>query len=148
MDLSLIAANPAILNFSGPITTEAWVQSTNTTQGPADILGKGYDSTQNYDELVLRANGGVNYYGGTYNSVNGGASASGGLQTTNWTYLLATYDATNWNLYVNSRLVGQGADTVGAINFSDPGGSAPAALTAPADISMATSAKWRFIPTP
>jgi hypothetical protein len=72
-----------------------------------------------YDELCLRANGGVNYYGGTYNNVNGGASASGGQQTTNWTYVVATYDGTNWNLYVNTKLVGTGADSVGAINFPD-----------------------------
>lgn len=112
--------NTSILNFGGPITMEAWVESTNITQGPADILAKGYDSTMNYDELCLRANGAVNYYGGTYNNVNGGASASGGEQTTNWTYLVATYDGTNWNLYVNTKLVGTGADSVGAINFPDP----------------------------
>jgi hypothetical protein len=119
VDLSS-GANAGILNFGGLITMEAWVQSTNTTQGPADIIGKGYDSSLSYNELVLRANGGVNYYGGTYNNTNGGASASGGQQTTNWTYLVSTYDGTNWNLYVNTKLVGQGADTVGAINFSDP----------------------------
>lgn len=113
------APNPGILNFSGPITMEAWVESTNVTQGPADILGKGYDSSQNYDELCLRANGGYNYYGGTYNGSNGGANASGGQQTTNWTYLVSTYDGTNWNLYVNTKLVGTGADSAGALNFSD-----------------------------
>ena len=112
--------NTSIMNFGGKITLEAWVQSTNTSQGPADIIGKGYDSTQSDDELVLRANGGINYYGGTYNNTNGGASASGGQQTTNWTYLVATFDGTNWNLYVNTKLVGTGADTVGAINFVDP----------------------------
>jgi len=121
VDLST-APNPGILNFWGPITMEAWVQSTNITQGPADIVGKGYDSTKNYDELVLRAQPGgtFSYYGGTYNNTNGGASASGGLQTTNWTHLVSTYDGTNWNLYVNGVLVGQGGDSVGAINFSDP----------------------------
>ena len=121
VDLST-APNAGILNFGGPITMEAWVQSTNITQGPSDIVGKGYDSTKSYDELVLRANPGssYDYYGGSYNNTNGGASASGGLQTTNWTHLVSTFDGTNWNLYVNGALVGQGADTVGAINFSDP----------------------------
>jgi len=89
-------SNPGLLNFSGPITMEAWVQSGNTSQGPANIFGKGYDSALNFDELVLRANG-ANFYGGTYNNINGGASASGGTQTTNWTYLVSTYDGTNWN---------------------------------------------------
>lgn len=111
--------NTSILNFWGPITMEAWVQPTNTTEGPADILAKGYDSGMSYDELTLRAGGG-SYYGGTYNSTNNGASASGGQQTTNWTHLVSTYDGTNWNLYVNTKLVGQGADSIGAINFSDP----------------------------
>ena len=121
VDLSS-GTNAGIMNFGGLITMEAWVQSTNTSQGPADILGKGYDSSMSYNELVLRANsnGSFNYYGGTYNSTNNGASASGGQQTTNWTYLVATYDGTNWNLYVNAQRVGQGADTIGAINFSDP----------------------------
>ena len=121
VDLST-APNAGILNFGGPITMEAWVQSTNVTQGPADIVGKGYDSTKSYDELVLRAQPGgtFSYYGGTYNNTNGGASASGGVQTTNWTYLVSTYDGTNWNLYVNGVLVGHGADSIGAINFSDP----------------------------
>jgi hypothetical protein len=122
VDLSS-GTNAGILNFGGLITMEAWVQSTNTTQGPADILGKGYDSSLNDNELVLRANnssGDYDYYGGTFNTTNNGASASGSQQTTNWTYLVSTYDGTNWNLYVNAQLVGQGADTAGAINFSDP----------------------------
>lgn len=119
VDLSS-GVNAGILNFGGLITMEAWVQSADTTQGPADILAKGYDSSLDYDELCLRANGGVNYYGGTYNGSTGGASASGGVQTTNWTYLVSTFDGTNWNLYVNGQAVGHGADTVGAINFPDP----------------------------
>src|SRR5260221_10091078 len=75
VDLST-GSNTGILNFGGRITMEAWVQSTNITQGPSDIVAKGYDSSQNYDELCLRANGGVNYFGGTYNNSNGGANAS------------------------------------------------------------------------
>ena len=118
VDLSS-GTNTGILNFGGPITMEAWVQSTNTTQGPADIIGKGYDSSQSYNELVLRANAG-NYYGGTYNNTNGSGNASGGQQTTNWAYLVSTYDGTNWNLYVNGVRVGQSANSLGAINFSDP----------------------------
>jgi autotransporter-associated beta strand protein len=113
--------DPTLFDFSGPITLEAWVQPASPTTGsgsPADILGKGYDSAQSYNELVLRANGGY-FYGGTYSSTNSG-NASGGQQTTNWVHLVATYDGTHWNFYVNSKLVGQGSDTVGAINFPDP----------------------------
>jgi hypothetical protein len=112
--------NTSILNFGGTITMEAWVQSTNTTQGPSDILAKGYDSSTNDDEITLRAQPGSSYFGGTYNNINGGGGASGGQQTTNWTYLVSTYDGTHWNFYVNSQLVGQGSDSVGAFPFPDP----------------------------
>ena len=118
VDLST-GGNPALLNFGGPITMEAWVQPASSTVGsgpPADILAKGYDGT---NEMTLRAQGGI-YYGGTYNNDTGGGSASGGQQTTDWTYLVSTYDGTNWNLYVNTKLVGQGSDAVGAINFTAP----------------------------
>ena len=115
VDLST-GPNTGILNFGGQITMEAWVQAANTTEGPADILAKGYDGT---NEMTLRANAG-DYYGGTYSDVTGGANANGGTQTTNWVYLVSTYDGTNWNLYVNSQLVAKGADSVGAINFTAP----------------------------
>lgn len=112
-------SNPDLLDFGGPITMEAWVQPASTTVGAslaADILAKGDDSANNYNELTLRADGGY-YYGGTYNNSDGGAHAQGGQQTTNWTYLVSTYDGANWNLYVNSQLVGQSADSVGALEW-------------------------------
>lgn len=118
VDLST-GSNPSLLSFSGPITMEAWVQPSSATVGssrPADILGKGYDGT---NEMTLRANGGY-YFGGTYNNDAGGRGASGGVQGTDWTYLVSTYDGTNWNLYVNSVLVQSSADANGAINFTAP----------------------------
>jgi hypothetical protein len=118
VDLST-GSNPTLLNFGGTITMEAWVQPASSTVGsgpPADILGKGYDGT---NEMTLRAQGGI-YYGGTYNNNTGGGNANGGQQTTDWTYVVSTYDGTNWNLYVNSKLVAQGSDAVGAINFTAP----------------------------
>jgi fibronectin-binding autotransporter adhesin len=118
VDLST-GTNTSILNFGGTITMEAWVQPASPMVGsstPADILGKGYDGT---NEMTLRANGGY-YYGGTYNNNTGGGNANGGQETTNWTYLVSTYDGTNWNLYENTKLVGQGSDAVGAINFTAP----------------------------
>ena len=118
VDLST-GSNPALLNFSGPITMEAWVQPASPTVGsspPADILAKGYDGT---NEMTLRAQGGY-YFGGTYSDVTASGGAGGGVQTTDWTYLVSTYDGTNWNLYVNSKLVGQSSATGGAINFTAP----------------------------
>jgi hypothetical protein len=118
VDLST-GTNTAILNFGGTITMEAWAQPASPTVGSslaADILGKGYDGT---NEMTLRANGGY-YYGGTYNNNTGGGNANGGQQTTNWTYLVCTYDGTHWNLYVNAQLAAQGSDAIGAINFTAP----------------------------
>ena len=115
-------ADPMLLDFGGPMTMEAWVQATSPMEGtnpPADILAKGYDANNNYDEIALRANGG-NYYGGTYNGSDNGANAQGGQETASWTYVVSTYDGTNWNMYVNGQLVGQAADTVGAIEWQAP----------------------------
>jgi hypothetical protein len=116
VDLST-GSNPGILNFTNQITMEAWVQPASPTVGsspPADILGKGYDGT---NEMALRANGGY-YHGGAYNGADLGAS--GGVESTNWAYLVSTYDGTNWNLYVNGALVQANAASGGAINFTAP----------------------------
>jgi Concanavalin A-like lectin/glucanases superfamily len=107
--------NPALLNFNGTITMEAWVQPANTTESPADILGKGYDGTY---EVTLRANGG-NYYGGFYGPA-GQFSVAGGSQTTNWAYVVSTYDGTNWNIYQNGNLVQTNAASFGVTNFATP----------------------------
>lgn len=113
VDLST-GSNPGLLNFNGTITMEAWAQPANSTQGPADILGKGYDGTF---EITLRANGG-NYYGGFYNGNT--FAASGGVQNTNWAYLVSTYDGTNWNLYVNGALVQANRASTGSVSFATP----------------------------
>ncbi|HEX3799712.1 MAG TPA: LamG-like jellyroll fold domain-containing protein [Verrucomicrobiae bacterium] len=117
IDLSLIATNPALLNFSGPITLEAWAQPANSSEGPADILAKGFDQSQSADEITIRANGG-NYFAGTYGS-NGTRGASGGHQDTNWVYIVGVNDGTNWFFYVNGFPTQTNADNVGSINFTD-----------------------------
>src|SRR5882724_10769684 len=98
---------------------EAWVQPASPTVGsspPADILGKGYDGT---NEMTLRARGGF-YDGVFFNNNTGSHIASGGVETTNWTYLVSTYDGTNWNLYVNGALVQASLNSIGAGNFTAP----------------------------
>ena len=115
------APHTALLNFGGAITLEAWVQSANPASGAnMDILGKGDDVSQSYDEIEMRLDAGGGFHGGMYNQGAGDKGVSGGSQSTNWTYLVTTYDGTNWNLYVNGALVAKSPDTVGAINFSDP----------------------------
>jgi autotransporter-associated beta strand protein len=104
-------ANANLLNFGGQITLEAWVQPANVTQNLQDILAKGYDGNQNYDEIVLRQDS------ATYTG-NGG---SGGVaQVGTWAHVVSTYDGTNWNTYVNGSLVAQSQSGTGATYFVDP----------------------------
>src|SRR5215469_3650334 len=116
VDLST-GANTGLLNFGGPITMEAWVQSTNDT---GYIMGKGYDASQNSDEIEMRLNSGGQVHGGTYNNTAGDKAVSGGNIGTNWNYVAVTCDGTNWNLYFDGALISTSPDTVGAINFVDP----------------------------
>jgi len=118
VDLST-GSNPGLLNFGGPITLEAWVQPANPGASLNDIVAKGYDSSVDSSELQMRLNGG-HYDGGAYNNTQGGRGAGGGTPTTNWTYVVCTFDGANWNMYLNSVRVGQGSDTTGALNFPTP----------------------------
>lgn len=106
--------NPSLLNFTGPITLEAWAQPSSTSEF-ADILAKGYDSST-YQEIVIRVNGpyGANYYGSS-----GSQGVTGGTQTTNWTYIVLSSDGTNCTLYENGVQVAQSADTGGSQEFAD-----------------------------
>ena len=113
IDLSQ-SGNPALLEFSGPITLEAWAQPDSSSLF-ADILAKGYDSSTS-DEIVIRVNGpyGANYYGSS-----GSVGVTGGSQTTNWTYIVLSSDGTNCTLYENGLKVAQSADPNGSVNFDD-----------------------------
>lgn len=113
IDLSQ-GGNPGLLDFTGPITLEAWVQPSSSSLF-ADIVAKGYDSST-YQEIVLRVNG---PYGTDYFGSSGSVGVSGGTQTTSWTYVVLSSDGVNCSLYENGVLVGQSADTSGAVNFAD-----------------------------
>jgi autotransporter-associated beta strand protein len=106
--------NPGLLNFSGPITLEAWVQPSSSSEF-GDVVAKGYDMSS-YDEIVMRVNGpyGADYYGNS-----GSVGETGGTQTTNWTYVVVSSDGINCSLYINGGLVAQSSDPNGAVNFSD-----------------------------
>ena len=113
IDLSQ-GSNPGLLNFTGPITLEAWAQPTSSSLF-ADIVAKGYDSST-YQEIVIRVNGpyGANYYGSS-----GSVGVTGGVQSTNWTHIVLSSDGTNCTFYENGVKVAQSADTSGAVTFSD-----------------------------
>ena len=113
IDLSQ-SSNPGLLNFTGPISLEAWVQP-NSSSLFADVVAKGYDSST-YQEIFIRVDG---PYGSIYDASSGSKEVSGGTQTTNWTYIVLSSDGTNCTLYENGVQVAQGADTSGSVNFSD-----------------------------
>jgi hypothetical protein len=105
---------PDLLNFTGPITLEAWVKPASLSLF-ADIVAKGYDISTS-QEIALRVNGpyGANYFGSS-----GSVGVSGGKQTTNWTYVVLSSDETNCSLFENGVLVQQSADTSGSVTFAD-----------------------------
>jgi autotransporter-associated beta strand protein len=113
------AANKSILNFGGTITMEGWVQANVPNQSFGSIIAKGYDPANDNAEVYLWINS-DQYQGGTYTESNSIKGAYGGTVTTNWAYVVTTYDGTNWNTYVNAQLVAQGADTMGSLNITAP----------------------------
>ena len=113
------APNKSLLNFGGTITMEGWVQANNPSQSFGSIIAKGYDPANNNAEVYLWINS-QQYQGGTYTTTASIKGAYGGTVTTNWAYVVTTYDGTNWNTYVNAQLVAQGADTVGSLNITAP----------------------------
>src|SRR5262249_35584307 len=114
IDLSQ-SSNPSLLNFTGPITLEAWVQASNAGEF-ADIVAKGYDSASPYPEIYMRVDG---PYGANLDACSGSAFVTGGVETTNWTHVVLSSDGTNCTLYVNGVQVAQRADTSGSIQFDD-----------------------------
>jgi Concanavalin A-like lectin/glucanases superfamily/Immunoglobulin domain len=118
VDLST-GSDPALLNFGGQITMEAWVQST-TAAGTGYVIGKGYDPNYAADEISLRCDGSYEYQGGIYSTNTGDVRATGGIITTNWSHLVCTYDGTNWNLYLNGAFVAKTTSTNGALDFPTP----------------------------
>jgi autotransporter-associated beta strand protein len=113
-DILSFGNNPGLLNFSGPITLEAWVQPASSTEY-GDIVAKGYDASSG-DSIGLTAQG---PYGADYDADSGSVNVYGGVQSTNWTYLVLSSDGITSSLYVNGQLATQSADVNGAVNFSD-----------------------------
>ena len=109
--------NPTNLNFTGPTTLEAWVQLASLTPSSlGDIIAKGYDANNNYQEIALRQDTSGNPYYGYF----GTGGLSGGQQNTDWVYLVLANDGSNDYLYINGVLVASAPDTTGSISFSNP----------------------------
>ncbi len=126
VDLTL-GTNADLLQVVGAISMEAWVQPNLPQQltggGKGEyglILSKGYDLSEETDNIDLDIRSDDNeqtylYWGGVFTTWNNldQQSATGGFQaTTNWTYVVATWEpmgstTTNglWSLYVNGNLV-------------------------------------------
>ena len=118
VDLST-GTNTSVLLFSGPITMEAWVQpASSQVQGSADIFARGWDYTD--DETEMSVVNSDSFVSSSTVNWSGAADVSYGHVTTNWTYLVTTWDGANWNLYVNGVLAGTEADSTAPGNDSAP----------------------------
>jgi autotransporter-associated beta strand protein len=116
IDLSQ-GTNASLLNYTGPITLEAWAQPANTSFF-GDIVAKGYENDgQYYPEITLRVNG-PTFTGGSEGDA-GSTYATGGVETTNWSYVVVSMDGTNCSLYQNGVLVAQQPDTNGSYVFPE-----------------------------
>lgn len=113
--------NPTNLNFSGPITLEAWIQPDSTQAGFANILAHGVNNTDNA-ETVMRITDGTTYTAGSWDGTShtvGFAVPGGDLGGGNWIHLVTTYDGTDWKLYRDGVEVATQADTTGAVPVND-----------------------------
>jgi hypothetical protein len=103
--------NPPALNFSHPITLEAWILPAATQAFESYILAHGYND-DNSGEVFLRIENG-SYEVGSLHGKAVFAIPGGDLGGGQWIHLVGTWDGANWNLYRNSALVATAADTSG-----------------------------------
>jgi hypothetical protein len=133
VDLS-VGNNTALLDVVGPITMEAWVQSTipQASGQYGLILSKGYDLNQMVDDIDLHIIStdstytSYYYWGGIYTSYDSlnQQSAQGAPTSTNWQHVVATWNQINgrdglWSLYVNGDLAVTNA-AVGPALYAPP----------------------------
>ena len=109
--------NPAGLNFTGPITLEAWVQPAAVQGAESYVLAHGGNDTWS-GETVLRLQGGYYQIGSEYGNASA-AIPAGDLGGGQWVYLVGTWDGANWKLYRNSVLLATSADATGPVTIAN-----------------------------
>ncbi|HZV34150.1 MAG TPA: LamG domain-containing protein [Verrucomicrobiae bacterium] len=118
LDQYVELSNPTGLNFIGPITLEAWIQPAASQNIFGDIIAHGVNDDGSA-EVALRLNDTSSYqissYDGTTSYGTTAPIPSEDLGTTNWVYLVGTYDGTSWNLYRNGVLVGSSSAAEGSL---------------------------------
>ena len=106
--------NPAGLNFTGPVTFEAWVQpGASQPNFDANIISHG----GNHDfsgEVFLRIENG-NYEVGANGGKASFAIPAADLGTGTWVHLAGTWSAGQWTLYRNGSQVATGSDPNGPL---------------------------------
>jgi hypothetical protein len=117
-------SNPTNLNFTGPITLEAWINP-EASDGTRDMIAHGYQlSPNNNAEVFLRINNG-NYEVGSWNGT--GVSATAAMPAGDlgkWVHLAGVFDGSHWLLYRDGVLIGssattrQGALAVSSVNWA------------------------------
>ncbi|MFL5347798.1 MAG: LamG-like jellyroll fold domain-containing protein [Hyalangium sp.] len=109
---------PAELDFTGPVTIEAWVRA-KTTGGFHNILSHGYTANPP-GELVLRIFSGQ-YQVGSWDGMNHFAVAPIPAEDTGkWVHLAGVYDGARWRLYRNGQELASNPDPVGVLPVNAP----------------------------
>ncbi|HZQ47182.1 MAG TPA: LamG-like jellyroll fold domain-containing protein, partial [Verrucomicrobiae bacterium] len=103
--------NPPGLNFTGPITLEAWIQPAASQGFESYIIGHGYNDDGS-GEVALRIENGIYQITSLFGNA-GFAVPAADLGSGQWVHLAGTYDGAQWKLYRNGVLVGTGADNKG-----------------------------------
>ena len=123
------AGNPPAVNIYGPISICAWCNCASFPTGANyDVpVEKGYDGSTKIEAYFMRYSGGSIMEAGSYSFPtaphNFEVVTDNPNTTGQWYFLTATYDNTNWNIYINGLLYAyQGGDAAfyGALTNSAP----------------------------